>query len=357
MLSRQFLASYLTLYATILIVTILVIVALEMMLEFDNVTAQGQGVWGAVNYFLLRVPAYYLPYLVPVTSFSAAFFAAGIPARTHEVLAMKAGGISIQRATLPLLAAGALLSGVMLLLNETVVLDAAKRFSRFASGTETDVFQSGGSFWYHRGDLLYNVREADGAARMLQGVRVYERDRDGRLVRSIEARRAHISEDNRWHLDDARIRTFDPGDPSAAPQTSDLAETVVEFGGRRDLALLSADPGSLSLVQLSAYTRALTGQGRDATRYRAVLQERLAEPASVLLFTLLGIPIGLAVERSRSLAVAALQGIALIGVFYGLQTVLGVFANGGVEAAIPGPWILLALFGGFGAWRFARVPA
>ena len=145
--------------------------------------------------------------------------------------------------------------------------------------------------------------------------------------------------------------------PAAPPRTARFAETVVEFGGSRGLALLSADPSSLSLVQLRDYTRALLGEGRDATRYRAVLHARLAEPLSVLLFTLLGIPIGLAVERTQSLAVAALQGIVLVGIFYGLQTIVGVFGRSSIEIAAPGPWLLLALFGGFGAWRFARVPA
>jgi lipopolysaccharide export LptBFGC system permease protein LptF len=78
---------------------------------------------------------------------------------------------------------------------------------------------------------------------------------------------------------------------------------------------------------------------------------------TVLLFALLAIPLALAVEQSRSLATAAVRGIALIGVFYTLQTVAAIVASEGVAAAITGPWILLVAFGVWGSWRFARVPA
>jgi hypothetical protein len=71
----------------------------------------------------------------------------------------------------------------------------------------------------------------------------------------------------------------------------------------------------------------------------------------------LAIPIGLAVEQSRSLAVAALQGVAIVAIFYGVLTTTAIMAAGGIAAAILSPWILLALFGGYGAWRLARAPS
>ena len=102
MLSRQFLASYLTLYATILFVTTLVIVALEMMLEFDNVSAQGPGRLGGRE----LLPAS-RPLLLSPVSGPRHLFRGGVlrgrdsrPA-AHEVIAMKAGGISIHRVAIP----------------------------------------------------------------------------------------------------------------------------------------------------------------------------------------------------------------------------------------------------------------
>jgi amino acid transporter len=71
---------------------------------------------------------------------------------------------------------------------------------------------------------------------------------------------------------------------------------------------------------------------------------------------LIAIPLGLAVEQSRSLAAAALVGIATLGVFYTARTTASVAAAGGLPGAAFGPWLVLAAFAGFGAVRFARFP-
>ncbi len=357
-LSRYFLTSYLVLYFAILFAANLIIAIVELMLNFDDVLKYREGIWGIATYMFLRLPSYYLPYLVPVASFGAAFLCLGMPARAQEMIAIKAGGISPHRVAIPVLVAAAVLSLGTLVVNETIVLDAVKEFDNLDRESDGDaLFQSRGSFWYHKGDILYNVEGADRASRTLQGVSVYERDREGHLVYSIQAESARISADDRWQLQNATIRRFDPSDPTAAPATEWVADTVLAVGEQRGLALLNADASVLPLLRLREYIRALAHEGRTATRYRALFHSRLAEPLTVLLFALLAIPIGLAVEQSRSLAVAALQGVAMVGIFYGVLTTTAIMAASGLAGAIPSPWILLALFGGYGAWRFARAPS
>jgi lipopolysaccharide export system permease protein len=357
-LSRYFLVSYFALYFAILFGANLIIVIVEIMLNFEDVLKYREGVWGVATYMFLRLPSYYLPYLVPVASFGAAFFCLGLPARAQELIAIKAGGISPHRVAIPVLAAAASLSLATLVVNETIVLDAVKEFHNLDHESDGEaLFQSRGSFWYHKGNFLYNVESADRASRTLQRVSVYERNREGHLVHSIEAESARISPDNRWHLQNAIIRRFDPSDPAAAPATERAAEIVVAVGEQRGLVLLNADASVLSLLRLREYIHALAQEGRSATRYRALFHSRLAEPLTVLLFALLAIPIGLAVERSRSLAVAALHGVAVVGVFYGVLTTTAIVAASGVAVAVLSPWLLLALFGGYGAWRFARAPS
>jgi len=357
-LSRHFLANYLAFYLAILLASNVIIIVVEMMLNFDEILEYREGVWGIATYLFVRLPSYYLPYLIPVASFGAAFFTLGLSARAQELVAIKAGGVSPHRVAVPVLAAAALLSVVTLVINETVVLDAVKESHRLDQESNGgDLFQSRASFWYHKGDFLYNVDSADRASRTLHGISVYERDRGGRLIRSIEAERAQISSDHRWHLQNATIRRFDPGDPEAAPETVRLEETVLTVGDARELALLGADATTLPLLRLHEYIDAMVREGRNATRYRALFHGRLAEPATVLLFALLAIPLALAVEHSRSLATAGLQGIATVGIYYGALMTATMVATSGISAAVPGPWILLTIFGGYGAWRFARVPS
>ena len=355
-LSRQFLLSYLNLYAGILFASTLVIVVIEMMINLEDALEFEEGGKGVLVYLFLRVPSYYLPYLMPVVSFAAAFFCLGLPARAREVVALKTGGIAPQRISLPVLAAAALISVLTLVLNETIVRDTSNEFNRRENRTKGDVYHARGEFWYHRGDAFYNVQGADRATGTIHGVKVYQRGPEGRLFRTIEAASARIDEEHRWHLRDATIRTF--GDEvGSAPKIRHEANTVLKMASEQELALLDADASSLDLLRLREYIDAVIRDGRDPVRYQALFHARLAEPLSVLVFALLALPVGLAVERTSSLATAAVQGVILLGIFYSLQGTAAVIGASGVAAAVPVPWIVLAAFGGFGLWRFIRMPA
>lgn len=354
-LSRQFLTSYLRLYAASLVASLAILVVIEMMLNFEDAVEFSGGVGGVASYLFLRIPSYYLPYLIPVCSFAAALLCLGLPARTREILAMRASGLRPQRACIPVLLAAAAISGLGLVLNETLVLDTAQTLeSRERGGLESPIFRQQGSIWVRRGAYLFNVEEADPVARTLRGVRIYERNPAGHLIRSTEAHAGHVDEGDQWHLRDAVVRRFDPANPAAALEVVFHPELTFAAGTERELALLNADANTLPLAELSQYIDALEADGRDPSRFRAMFHSRLADPLSVLLFALLGIPIGLTVERSRSLAAAAVQGIGVLGIFYTFQTVGSLTASNGWGLAVYFPWFVLAGFAAFGAWRFSR---
>jgi LPS export ABC transporter permease LptG len=353
--SRYFLASYLTQFAAILFASLIIIVIVEMLLNFEYILERYQGFWGVSGYLFLRLPSYYLRDLVPVTSFAATFFCLARPARLREITALRAGGISPQRAVVAVLVAAAVLSVGALVINETVVLSAARELTRLQNAGDEIAFGRG-SFWYHRGDVIYNVQNADRANRTLHGVSVFELTARGRLQRSVHANLARIEDEQHWRFVSATVRTFDLDRPEAAPEVELVDETVLELGQERDLALLEASASHLSLADLRDYIGALQHEGRDATRYRAMLHTRLAEPVTVWLFALLAIPIGLMVESTRSLASSALHGVTILGGFYLLQTVASTLAAGGIAWATWSPWWVIGTFLGFGVWRFARVP-
>jgi len=77
----------------------------------------------------------------------------------------------------------------------------------------------------------------------------------------------------------------------------------------------------------------------------------------VSLFTWLALPLGFRVERSQSLAVSGLLAIAWVSVYYTLRTAAATLAAEGVTLAAFAPWLLLAVFGGVGAWRLSRIAA
>jgi lipopolysaccharide export system permease protein len=351
-ISRLFLASYLRLFVLILLGSILAILIVEMLLKFDEVV-ESRTAAGAIRYFLIRIPSEYLRDTVPVASFAAAFLCIGGPARAREILALKAGGVAPHRVIAPVLIASLLLSLVAFAVNETFVLSAERSEVRLARAEDGIAFRRG-SFWYHRGNVVYNIRDADGDTRTLHGVSVFRLNDEGRLIESLSAEKVEI-EDGAWVLVGATRRSFDPSHPEAPPRTERVSEKVLDLGGARDLALLGAGIEHLSLWELREYVETRAADGRDAVAARGRLNRRLADPLSVALFAWLALPLGFGVERTRSLAVSGLIGIAWVAVYYTLRTTASMLAANGVALAAGAPWFLLAAFCGFGAWRLTRV--
>lgn len=358
-LTRYLIARFLSSFVLFLIVSSATIAMVEIMLNLGDMLQRDTGLRGIASYLFLRLPAYYLRDLIPTVAFAAAFFTLGSAARGLEILAVKAGGLSPHRIAAPLLGVGLALSAVAFVVNETITLEATRRWNQRDSGAHPISFRRG-SFWYHRGRTIYNIAGADPETSTLRGVRIYELGDDGRLLRSIEAERATVSSGDHWRFHAPRIRSFDPDDIERAPiSTQHQGELGLDLGEGSGPALMSADLASLSLDDLRQLIAQQRQNGREPSRPQALLHARLADPFATLLFVLAAIPLGIRVEkaRGRGMTLSALYGIAIVAAFFSFRSVADTLTMGGLVAPSPAPWLLLAAFAGFGAWRYAEMQA
>jgi lipopolysaccharide export system permease protein len=354
-LSRHFLASYLKLFAAILFSSTIAITVIEMMLNFESVLEYRNGRMGIATYLLLRIPSYYFRDLMPIACFAAVFCCIGFPARSHQITAIKSGGISPPRTVIPLLCAAAVLSGFTLLLDESVVLQASRAWSKEQHPGGEITFRQG-SFWYHRGNAIYSVQEADREARVLHGVSVYELSPQGRLLQIVRAERVELGDDRQWRFLDATSRTFDPRRPSEPPRIERLSEWNRDVAAESDLVMLEASAQMLSLPSLAAYIDTQVRAGRNATRYLTLYHTRLSGPLAVLLFALLAVPLGFSVGQSRSFAASTLSGIITLATYFTARTAAETLAGRGLPWAAASPWVILAAFTCYGVWQLHRIP-
>jgi lipopolysaccharide export system permease protein len=354
-LSRYFLTSYLKWFAVILCSSVVAIAVIEIMLQFNSALEHRDGRMEWATHLLLRIPSYYFRDLIPVACFAAAFCSIALPARTHEITAIRSGGISLPQTAIPLLCAAAVLSCFSLLLNESVVLQASRAWSRVQNPAGEASFLQG-SFWYQRGNAIYSVQEADPDTRVLHGVSVYELSPKGRLARIRHAERVEVEDDQRWRFVGATSRTFDSANPTLPARKEPVFELNRDVSTASDLVMLEASARTLSLPKLAAYVDAQARTGRNATRYRMFYHTRLSGPLTVFVFALLAVPLGFAVGTSRSLAAAALSGIITLAAYYTARTAVELLSGKGFAWAVTGPWVILAVFSGYGIWQLRRAP-
>lgn len=356
-LTRYLLSRFLGFLIAILGGILATLLITSLLLDFDDVLDPERGFFWTLTKLALQIPAESLRTVLPVSAFAAALACFGTSARWLEITAMKAGGISPLRAAVPIVVMALLLSGISLLMDQTLTVEAARALSRHMHGGTQDGIDLGrGSFWYHRGNNLYNIEESDPGAGHMRGVTIYERDGEGRLARSIHAREAWVEEDGQWRLEDALIRSFDLERAGAPPRTERVPRISYLLGGQSDLKLLDATASTLSLFELRQYIEARKRQGADVTRFRSLESMRLSEPFTLLLFVLLAIPLGFRVEDWKSLAAPALQGLGLVALYLFTRNLGATLASQGVAPAFATPWIVLAVFLGLGTWQLLRVP-
>ncbi len=354
-LSRYFAWRFLGLFAGILFAFTITIVIVEMLVNLDDMLRTNRAATGVLEYLFLRIPSYYLRDLIPIASFAASFFALGLSAHWLEISAAKTGGVSPQRIFIPILAAASLVALGSFALSETWIVNATREWNRQESGGGPSVSYRHGSFWYHRGRIIYNISSADPSSQTLRGVHLYELNDQGRLIRSIRADRVEVGDNHRWLFHTAVIRHFRPEQPGSSPSFEAVDQFSMDVADQGDVATIDTDLQGLGLFKLIDYIDVRLSQGDDVHRVQTALHSRLADPLTALLFALLAIPLGLQVEERRSFGVPALSGVVTIAVFYTVRSVSVTLASEGVISAAVAIWFLVGAVAAAGCLRLTQI--
>jgi lipopolysaccharide export system permease protein len=353
---RYISARFLLFFVGSVTILALVVLIVDMLLNLDEILETKDTLWGAIQILFMRTASLYLPYLIPFATFAGVFLSLGIAARSREILAMKAGGVSPLRAVLPIFFWAVAISVAALILYETVTVPASSSLNERLGVRAGEIYLRSGTIWYHTGRFIYNIRSPDAEKETVRDIRVFERDETGRLVRLIRAKQARREAPGVWQFRDATVRSFDPEIPDAPPSVERSPEITLELAEDRSPRLLRAELATLPVWTLARHVMSVRASGDRAPGAEALLSERLSSPLLVILFALLAVPLSLRVEQTRSVALPAVQAALVLFLFLTAREYVPRFARMDSLAAFVAPWFVLTLFFAFGGWRLARVP-
>jgi lipopolysaccharide export LptBFGC system permease protein LptF len=352
---RHYAARFARAFAASLVILTLLVIAVDTLLELDEIPEDQRTLAAAAARVGLRALAQYLPYLVPAASFAGAFACVAQGARAREIVALKAGGVNPLVALLPVFA-GALLIGLLLaVVQETAGVRAAGALAD-RTGAMRGALMRSGVIWYHAGRVVYSAREADAEGERVRDIQVFVRDGRGRLERHVQAARAERLSPQRWSFEQAVVRSFDPADPLAPPGFERAEQITLELPADRTPRLHPSELAALPLPTLAEYVGSVMEIGGSPGPARMVLHERATAPALVLLFAALAVPLALGIERSGGLALPALQGVLLVAAFMFARGAGAALAQTGGPLAVWLPWGTVALFLAFAGAQLARSP-
>ena len=170
-----------------------------------------------------------------------------------------------------------------------------------------------------------NVAAAGADGRLLR-VRIFEFDRDNRLLRRIEAREAQVDTSGRWQLVQAKVAdwqgavegtTAGPAGTPSAPAASTV--TLRQLDRMEWRSTLTADVvaaavlplQTMSTPELWRYSRHLSRQEQAAQRYEIQFWKRALYPLACIVMTALALPFAYLHARAGGVSLKVFGGVML----------------------------------------------
>ncbi|MBL8378756.1 MAG: LPS export ABC transporter permease LptG [Burkholderiales bacterium] len=273
----------------------------------------------AAIFVLLSIPGNIYE-LMPIAALIGAVYALAQLAAHSEITVMRVSGLSTRRAVGTILRAGLLFVLITFLLGEFVAPPAERAGQAMRLKALTSViaqeFRSG--LWVKDDLRFLNVREVKPDT-SLSGVRIYEFDRDYRLLSISFAERGEYLPPNSWRLTGVTRTLMAAGDRPAR------IETVPEYVWTSELnpdilGVLLVQPDKMSIVTLYQYTRHLADNKQKTERYDIALWKKLIYPLAVLVMMVLALPFAYLQVRAGGVSFKIFAGIMLGLVFHLLNS-------------------------------------
>lgn len=281
--------------------------------------------------------------VLPVACLVAGVVAFTILGRNGELTAMKAGGISMRRSTVPVLILTLGLCVLLFLVQNfiaPVTNQRAQEVRDLIQGKPPRTYgmSAGGRWTFGTGGRLYHYSLYDPDHLTFQGLSVFTIDRT--VPRVIEHRFATLARwnGNAWVMERGWCYTFPAGkDQPVTFRKFESGEVCVldppDNFARREITLaVGGDlPDQMDVAELSKQIATLQDSGYDSTRLKVAFYSKFAQPLTPFVMVLLGLPFAFQVGRRGSLYGI---GVALILVIVYWAT-FAVFNALGLETVLP----------------------
>jgi lipopolysaccharide export system permease protein len=268
-----------------------------------------------LSYHLYTLPSM-MALLMPACVLLAALITFGLFSRNHEIVAMKANGISLYRIARPVLAFALVVCGLNFLLNEYVTPAANWKaeqivYAEIQKNKEWGAFKQN-QIWYKSENAIYNFKLFVAAENRLKGVTINYLDPQFQLSMRIDAKEA-IWKDDRWELQDVLRTTFAGKEFPLFERLPTLAVDIAEKP--EDFRVVQKSADQMGFRELRNFIRKLRQEGYDSTRYETDLHSKIAFVFVSLIVALIGFVFPMRSERSGGIAWGVGIGI-IVGFSY-----------------------------------------
>jgi LPS export ABC transporter permease LptG len=342
-------------FALVLIVFVSVFILVTLFELLPDIVKNRVDTSIVVSYFLYLLPQI-LYYVIPLTVLLAILINLGTLTKSNEILAVKAGAVSLYRMSLPLLFMGLGLSAAIYFLQDFVLPYANQRQDEYRNvikGRASQTYRDPERKWMAgTGDRIYHYNYFDSNQNLFAGISIFEfKPNTFELNQWVFAARA-AWQGSTWLLEDGWVRRIDTSG-SVEYKPFDRLQ-LAQLDGPEYFKKEVRTAAQMTYPELKRYVTDLSRSGFDVSVLMVDLYRKLSFPLVSFIMAILGIPFSFATGKK-----GAFYGIGLclaLGIFY--WSAFELFDKlGGINRLSPfiAAWFPNLIFGFSGIWMMLRV--
>lgn len=317
-------------------------------------------------YFFYKIPEI-IYQMAPMTALFAGILTLTVLSKSNELIAFRAGGISLRRICMPLLAGSVVLSVLLLLFAQYVApFSTSHRQSAYRHIKAYGKMKKEGgdvarylkepaaviSNWQRGDGYVFFVRRTSSGHKKLHSLSLFETGPDMELIRRFDALTAEWN-GNAWIGKNVTVRSF------GVDTIDTVTHKSLELPIREKPDELTSPEGDImdmSISELYKVVRKFKKRGLNAREYEVEFHSKLAYSFSAIILTLLALPLGIRGVRSGGGASFGIILAIAFGVLY--WAVFAQATNLGKAGAINpilSAWVANILFGVVGISIFKGI--
>ena len=288
------------------------------------------GAWDIARELALGVPTHIYT-LLPICLLIGGVFVMSRLAQNSEFTVLRTGGLGPWLAMRTLLTLGVAMGAATFVVGDYAVPAAERQQALLSAQFSGDISTGRTGAWLREsrenGGAAINVGALNAAGEP-QALRIFEFNRQGRLIQEIRAQSAQLTEASEWLLKQVQVINYPtPGDASALSQTA--AETMV-WRTELTASMVSAEllrNRRMGTLDLYRYIEHLKANGQNAQRFQIDFWRKVFYPMSCMVMVILVLPFGYLHFRKGGIAGYVFLGVMTGISFYLLNNLFGFVGN------------------------------
>jgi LPS export ABC transporter permease LptG/LPS export ABC transporter permease LptF len=304
-----------------------------------------------VEYFVFLTPQI-LMWIIPMSVLLAVLINFGILEKNSEITAIKAGGLSLYRISVPVILIAAALCSGLFILQDYVLPYANSRQDSIRNeikGRPPQTSSKAQRKWiFGESNRIYNYQYFDGRQNSFIDLNIYDIDLNTiGVLRRIHAARAHIDSSGEWILQDGWIRDY-RSKQNGFERIKTASFNFPEKAGYFKTEIFQAKESSKrTYAELNSYINYLSKSGYNATELKVELYKKISFPLSCLVMALLGVPFSFSTGKKGAFFGIGMS-VAIAMIYWGSSGLFEAMGDYGVLLPILAAWAPNILFGASG---------